>query len=416
MKTATHTLLATTGASPQVITETLYAIHHSNAQWPDAVFLITTRFGKSKAVQGLLEEGHLQRLCQQLQRPLPAFDASHVLVAPGADGQPVEDARSVADHEALANFIMTEVRNRTVSDNTSLHASLAGGRKTMTFYIGYAMSLFGRVQDSLSHVLVSEGYENIPGFWFPTTDAPHRHITSRDTTLDASLAQVTLAPIPFVRHRHDLPQVMLQTTDAVNFAQLVQLINLGENPEALRLQLDLPTMRIRLRVAHSDLHLEFAPGLLEMAYYALVVRFTLQSNSDLFRPSVARADETVAGYLLKELMPLLGLPYNGEQSLAQNIKTIQSRRAMTLPLNSRTLEALENGMSHTWFDQRKNQLGSLFLEKLPASLVRWIQPSTIWTEDGQLLGPGSVDKVTKNGGYGIHLQPHQISIVDMPQH
>ena len=97
MKPHPHTLLATTGASPQVITETLYAIHHSNAQWPDALFLITTSFGKRKAVQGLLEEGHLQRLCTQLQRPLPAFDASHVLVAPGADGQPVEDARSVAD-------------------------------------------------------------------------------------------------------------------------------------------------------------------------------------------------------------------------------------------------------------------------------------------------------------------------------
>ena len=119
MKPHPHTLLATTGASPQGITETLYAIHHSNAQWPDALFLITTSFGKRKAVQGLLEEGHLQRLCTQLQRPLPAFDASHVLVAPGADGQPVEDARSVADHEALANFIMTVVRDRTQASQGS---------------------------------------------------------------------------------------------------------------------------------------------------------------------------------------------------------------------------------------------------------------------------------------------------------
>ena len=68
---------------------------------------------------------------------------------------------------------MTVVRDRTQASQGSLHAS--GGRKTMTFTIGYAMSLFGRAQDSLSHVLVSGGYENIPGFWFPTTDAPHRH-------------------------------------------------------------------------------------------------------------------------------------------------------------------------------------------------------------------------------------------------
>ena len=174
-----HTLLATTGASPQVVTETLYAIHHANQRWPDDIYLITTSFGKRKAVEGLLEKQHLQRLCEELQRPIPAFDASHVLVTPGADGTEVEDARSLADHEALANFIMTEVRDRTASDDTSLHASLAGGRKTMTFYIGYAMSLFGRPQDTLSHVLVSEGYENIPDFWFPTRAEPHRYVDNR---------------------------------------------------------------------------------------------------------------------------------------------------------------------------------------------------------------------------------------------
>ena len=60
-----HTLLATTGASPQIITETLYAIHHENRQWPDEIFLITTSFGKEKAVEGLIRQKHLQRLLQK---------------------------------------------------------------------------------------------------------------------------------------------------------------------------------------------------------------------------------------------------------------------------------------------------------------------------------------------------------------
>ena len=80
-----------------------------------------------------------------------------------------------------------------------------------------------------------------------------------------------------------------------------------------------------------------------------------------------------------------------------------------------TLETLRTGISSTWFDQRKNQLGTLFAQQLPANLVRWVQPSTIWGEDGQRLGPESIDKVTKKGGYGIYLQPHQISIVDIQQ-
>ena len=62
-----------------------------------------------------------------------------------------------------------------------------------------------------------------------------------------------------MRHRHDLPQVLLQTGTAVNFAQLVQLINLGENPAALRLEVDLPAACIRLSTVDSDLHLVFAP-------------------------------------------------------------------------------------------------------------------------------------------------------------
>lgn len=401
----THTLLATTGASPQVITETLFAIHQSNAQWPDALYLITTSFGKDKAVDGLITQGHLQRLCAQLQRPQPAFDASHVLVAPGADGSPVEDARSVADHEALANFIMTVVRDHTKSGQGSLHASLAGGRKTMTFYIGYALSLFGRPQDMLSHVLVSDGYENVPGFWFPTDDPAHRHIKNRDATLDASVAQVTLAPIPFVRHRRDLPQVLLQNNDGVDFAQLVQLINLGENPEVLRLELDLPAGFVRLKATGSPLDLAFRPGKLDLAFFTLMARTTLSGEIDLTRPRKGDKDVLFTDRLLDELMPLCELKSGGTRE-----KRIDELRG---EFKDGTTDALKAGITDTWFDQRKNQLGSLFAQQLPDSLVRWLQPSIIWRADGQRLGREAIDKTPKNGGYGIPLQPHQIRIKDM---
>ena len=45
----------------------------------------------------------------------------------------------------------------------------------------------------------------------------------------------------------------------------------------------------------------------------------------------------------------------------------------------------------------------------------WVQPATIWDEDGQRLGREAIDKTPKKGGYGLHLEPHQIRIVDMPQ-
>ena len=406
-----HTLLATTGASPQVVTETLHAIHHENLQWPDDIYLITTSFGKKAAVKGLLEEGHLQRLCIELNRPMPAFDANHVLVTPGADGTEVEDARSLADHEALANFIMTEVRNRTASPDTSLHASLAGGRKTMTFYIGYAMSLFGRAQDTLSHVLVSEGYENIPDFWFPTQSEAHRYVDNRGRKLDASTAEVTLAPIPFIRHRRNLPQVLLQSDSTVQFADLVQLINLGENRQDIRVSVDLPAQTLRVHNENNTLNVEITLGLLELAFYTFMARATLKGETDWTRPSKDKRDAFFAKVLLEDLVPLCGLACSDDP--LDNVNRLSNYNTMHTRFKSDTIEALRCGIAQNWFDSRKNKITRALTEKLPENLVRWIAPASIWTEDGTRLSDDEIEKTLKGGGYGLPLEKHQISIVEI---
>ena len=406
-----HTLLATTGASPQVVTETLHAIHHENLQWPDDIYLITTSFGKKAAVKGLLEEGHLQRLCIELNRPMPAFSGNHVLVTPGADGTEVEDARSLPDHEALANFIMTEVRNRTASPDTSLHASLAGGRKTMTFYIGYAMSLFGRAQDTLSHVLVSEGYENIPDFWFPTQSEAHRYVDNRGRKLDASTAEVTLAPIPFIRHRRNLPQVLLQSDSTVQFADLVQLINLGENRQDIRVSVDLPAQTLRVHNENNTLNVEITLGLLELAFYTFLARATLKGETDWTRPSKDKRDAFFAKVLLEDLLPLCGLACSDDP--LDNVNRLSNYNTMHTRFKSDTIEALRCGIAQNWFDSRKNKITRALTEKLPENLVRWIAPASIWTEDGTRLSDDEIEKTLKGGGYGLPLEKHQISIVEI---
>ena len=406
-----HTLLATTGASPQVVTETLYAIHHENQQWPDDIYLITTSFGKTKAVEGLIEDGHLQRLCIELNRPMPAFGDNHVLVTPGADGAEVEDARSLPDHEALANFIMTEVRNRTASPDTSLHASLAGGRKTMTFYIGYAMSLFGRAQDTLSHVLVSEGYENIPDFWFPTQSEAHRYVDNRGRKLDASTAEVTLAPIPFIRHRRNLPQVLLQSDSTVQFADLVQLINLGENRQDIRVSVDLPAQTLRVHNENNTLNVEITLGLLELAFYTFMARATLKGETDWTRPSKDKRDAFFAKVLLEDLLPLCGLACSDDP--LDNVNRLSNYNTMHTRFKSDTIEALRCGIAQNWFDSRKNKITRALTEKLPENLVRWIAPASIWTEDGTRLSDDEIEKTLKGGGYGLPLEKHQISIVEI---
>src|SRR5690606_3539532 len=70
-------LLAVSGMSPQIITETLYALIVEHAWVPHEVRLITTAQGKDKAVSQLLEgERHFQRLLDDYRITQPIrFDA-----------------------------------------------------------------------------------------------------------------------------------------------------------------------------------------------------------------------------------------------------------------------------------------------------------------------------------------------------
>lgn len=421
MTTSHHTLLATTGASPQVVTETLYAIHHENQQWPDDIYLITTSFGKTKAVEGLLEQKHLQRLCDELGRPIPAFDAAHILVTPGADGTEVEDARSVADHEALANFIMEQVRDMTADSARTLHASLAGGRKTMTFYMGYAMSLFGRIQDTLSHVLISEGFEGLPEFWFPTTAKAHRQLDNRGQKLDAANAQVTLAFIPFIRHRQALPAVLLQNRANLDFAQLVKLINLGEKPEEIFLTLDLLDRSITVSDAQGYRHAEIRLGELELPFYAMVVRASKNEVPALIRPTKEEKNSTfLSDFFLDEMLRIWGL-----QADTSSIKKEEDKRKKKvdlladcdrLNLKASTQTTLEKGITSTFFDQRINAIKKSFSQHLPKTISRWLEPAGVFVEDDEegpiRLDQECVDNTNKGGGYGIFLSSDNVTIKD----
>jgi hypothetical protein len=122
------------------------------------------------------------------------------------------------------------VREFTACTNTELHVSLAGGRKTMGFYVGYALSLFGRTQDTLSHVLVSDGYES-NDFYYPSPTPEKTFIKNRDgKSLDTHNAKVWLAEIPFVRMRGGLPEKLLKGNSS--FSETIKLARYAtENPQ-----------------------------------------------------------------------------------------------------------------------------------------------------------------------------------------
>lgn len=164
-------LLAVTGLSPQVVTETLHALAVSAQQpfVPTEIHLITTAEGAERARLSLLsaDRGWFKRIRDDYALPEIAFDSTHIHVLRDAEGKPIADIRTPEDNLRCADFITEAVRAFTADQQAAVHVSIAGGRKTMGFFLGYALSLFGRDQDRLSHVLVSEPFESSWNFSIP---------------------------------------------------------------------------------------------------------------------------------------------------------------------------------------------------------------------------------------------------------
>ncbi|WP_372829653.1 CRISPR-associated ring nuclease Csm6 [Psychrobacter maritimus] len=203
-------LFLVTGMTPQIITETIWALacdENSSETWlPDEVHVLSTQDGLNQIRKRLFEDG----VFEQFKRDYPILEqvdfdpTTHLHVITDQNGKPLMDLKTPEDNERSADIICEKIKDFTSMDDTSVHVSIAGGRKTMGFYAGYALSLYGRAQDSLSHVLVQAEFEKAVNFFYPTPE--ERLVSDRDAKVvgDARDAQVWLAKIPFVRMRNSL--------------------------------------------------------------------------------------------------------------------------------------------------------------------------------------------------------------------
>jgi len=395
--------------SPAVITETLYGIAGRGEDWPQALCIVTTSKGKERLWQGLVEQGHLTALCQELGRPELPLSAEDILVVPDAAGAAVADARSAADHEAMADFIITVVRNLTGSDNRRIHASIAGGRKTMTFYLGYAMSLFGRHFDCLSHVLVSEGYENHPNFYYPTRAT--RIIRLPDgRELDTRHAEVTLADIPFIRQRHLLPSLLKDEGEKVSFRQTVELINLGQQPDDIRLTVDAPGQRLVLgSSADQNLRIEIEiTNVWYWMFYLLILEDSCKSVDErdgYTRPLKEGADKSLALLMALKLAHVLEVQIAGDDlgQLATALLELDLL-ADRYPMLERSLRAVKekDGVTGSQFSTYVNELQESLSQLLPENLVKLLVPTQVYDAEGERLQ--TVGKIKNKGAaYGVAL-------------
>jgi CRISPR-associated protein (TIGR02584 family) len=243
--------------TPQIVTETLYCLLVQRRPPVDvrAIHILTTQVGREKVLATLLArpDGWFHRLCRdyRIARGQIRFNASCIHVFRGADGRSLEDVRTPGDNARVADAILTRVRDLTGDPNIALHASAAGGRKTMGLLLGAAFQLFARPQDRLSHVLVSPPeLESHPDFFYPPI-AP-MSVTVKDREISTTEARLDLAEIPVLLLRDKLQPMGLERlsyTDLIARSQedLDRLIA----PPALRLSsseasLQVGNQRIRL--------------------------------------------------------------------------------------------------------------------------------------------------------------------------
>ncbi len=249
-------LLAVTGTSPAVLTETVWALcQRSEPIIPDRVVTVTTAVGR-------------RALTDHLLKPLARFDGltpwealRERLAAKGVPisgklrfGNTGEDIRTITgincvsglsaeledirvpdDNATAADYLLSQVRAITENPDSRLVASLAGGRKTMGALLYACMTLAARERDLLTHVLVGEPYDRFADFYFP--EQPGGPLAdSRGKPFDPKNAVIQLAEVPFVVLRNILWKEL--GPDAGSFSNLVHRCRQGlrhQTGETIRL-------------------------------------------------------------------------------------------------------------------------------------------------------------------------------------
>lgn len=293
---ARRVLLCGAGLSPPVITETLYALTVQRQRYaptkspapgrdsfpvsqlltagdndadarplvpepfvPTEIQVVTTRRGRDELVRNLLgPDGWFTRfLSDYPQGQAIRFDESCIHVI-GNAGRGVEDIETAEDSLLAGTTIVSVVKDLASDPNCAIHASIAGGRRQMSFLLGMTMSLLGREQDRLSHVLVSAAFET-RGFYYPT---PYEHpIQTRDQgIIDARDARLVLAEMPLLRVFDGMASGI--SKGALSFADLVVMSQrVIERPPIEVLPED-----CTLKVGHAACRL----GPQEMFFYGLL--------------------------------------------------------------------------------------------------------------------------------------------------
>ena len=419
MNNKKHILLSITGGSPAVLTETLYGIYKNNLTWPDEIQVITTQYGEKQLRLALFEKNDqdnnvIEQLCADYGiENVPCFSSDQVHIVPDANNNFVDDARSEADQEALADYIVKAVAQLCDDSNNTIHASISGGRKTMTFYLGYAMTLFARKDDMLSHVLLTDPQYEISDFYYPTPYSNRIKNYKKDKWLDtqSSDVDVVLSNIPFIRQREHLNLSMLHVFSSgipfnsenkkITYADFSYLQNIANNPDFSDLTLDVNLLEDHelLVIKHKYnegiiIDIDFSERKDKMAFifYSMIARNTLNKNFAIFRPSTSKDMSDIEKQSIEKYRYQLAHLYFCEIEHYLNIDickldidtvdfindflSIYDKRVEVFTfLNEKSRKSIKSyGIKYNFFDDRLNEISEVLERSLPQELCSFFKP------------------------------------------
>lgn len=209
-------LLSVVGLSPQVLTETLFALHQQ-AKKVDEIHVITTRMGKDAINASLLSphdgQYHRYLIDYGISPEGIAFGFDHVHVVADEHGREIDDIEDEYDNELLLKRSLELTFSLTRDPDSAVFFSIAGGRKTMSACLMVAAQMYARSQDRVYHVLVSPEFENSRDFYFPpkiSVPIELRDNLGNPYTKETRYARITLIPVPFVSIRNQLSSELLK--------------------------------------------------------------------------------------------------------------------------------------------------------------------------------------------------------------
>lgn len=276
-------LLAVCGLSPQVVTETLYALHQQG-QNVDAIRVLTTRTGQEAAVAHLFGacDGAFYRYLEDYKLSPGAIDFSprHVKAVTNAHGKALKDIYDDDDSELFLKACL-DIAFELCQEPGRVYFSIAGGRKTMGACLTLAAQFYARRQDRICHVLVSPEFEGNRDFFYPPPKPRPIQLTDfrgEPMSKSSRYARVQLVIMPFITVRERFTDERLKLPEPPG-ALLMDLVR----EEKSELFIDLT----KFHVCYRGVELDLPPA--QLALYAFFARRKKEYPCDM--PSCTGCDE-----------------------------------------------------------------------------------------------------------------------------